>query len=502
MNNDNDANVLIIGAGFAGLSVASKLHPNECLIVDRGEEFEVGAASAAFDRHIKVGGYINKKFSLVVNAEYLALKSSLKENYVELPLSAMTCNVYTYVQGGISNWWGGSASRISEETFNKQGVVDWPIKSDVLDKYLIEAELAMRVHGDPRFVNRGYVGAIPGFDYWSYLLNDIFPGAHVTSEAKNITYSQDVLQGVCLGNGHCAICSNDAKARPGNSFQPRTIYGNTKVLEINFDGNRAASVLAETNNEKYEITFNKLVIAAGGLENVALLRRSNLPINVKKEYIGRFYQDHTACELIVEMPFDIPYLKIGTEAHIELPTISGYFGCIEVKALLLTVPLDEEHAKLVLAGDQAPLDVVSVRKMMKRAARLYLQIEVPPEWNLSIRSKGEESFIRSMEYLNNLGEIDLAVEMIIKKIENLNIKIFARIPYYRKVFGGHHYSGTTSMSTNHRAVVDSDQLLIGTTNVYINGASVIPRCGGAGPTLTLTALGLRLGDHLANNQNF
>lgn len=502
MSNNYDTDTLIIGAGFAGLSVASKLHPDECLIVDRGEKLDVGAASASFDEHLTGPDKGNKKFSPIVNAEHSALKSSLPNNFVELPLSAMTCNVYTYVQGGISNWWGGYASRISNDTFKKRGVVDWPIGFDVLERYLIEAEKIMRVHGDPTLANRGYIGAIPGCAYWSSLLKEIFPGAHVTSEAKNITYSSNVLQGVCLGNGHCAICSNDAKARPDNSFEPRSTYGKTKILKVNFLNDTAKSVVAETDGENYEISFNKLVIAAGGLENVALLKRSNLPINVKKDYIGSFYQDHTACELIVEMPFDMPYMKIGAEAHIELPTLSGYYGEIEVKTLLLTVPLDEDHAKLILDGDHCPLDAIGVNRIMKRAARLYLQIEIPPEWNLNIRSKGDVSFIRSMEYLSNLGAIDLAVESIAKKIQELKLNILARVPHYRKVFGGHHYSGTTSMSSNHRAVVDENQLLIGTSNVYVNGASVIPRCGGAGPTLTLTALGLRLGEHLASIRNF
>lgn len=496
MSNNFDTDILIIGAGFAGLSVASRLPPDKSLVVDRGEKLDIGAASSLFEKLLKNPTDVNDKLSSVVNAEYLALTSASSKNSIELPLSAMTCNVYTYIQGGISNWWGGYASRISEETFYKKGIIEWPIISSDLNKYLIEAETLMRVHGDTRLTGRGYVGSIPGYQAWSDLLESLFPGAHVTSEAKNISSNPNALQGVCLGNGHCAICSNDAKARPDNSFEPRNLYNRTKISKVNFKNDVATSVSAETDNEKYEISFSKLVIAAGGLENVALLRRSMLPKNVRKNFIGNFYQDHTACELLVEMPFDIPYLKIGTESHIELPTLSGYFGEIEIKTLLLTVPLDVEHAKLIFDGENKPNDMTEVNKMMNRTARFYLQIEIPPEWNLNVRTKGDASFIHSMGYLTNLGAIDLAVESIIKKIESLKMRVVSRIPHYRKTFGGHHYSGTTCMSRNERAVVDSNQKLIGTSNVYINGASVIPRCGGAGPTLTLTALGLRLGDHL------
>jgi len=37
---------------------------------------------------------------------------------------------------------------------------------------------------------------------------------------------------------------------------------------------------------------------------------------------------------------------------------------------------------------------------------------------------------------------------------------------------------------------------MGASSVHVNVASIIPRCGGAGPTLTIVALGFRLGDIL------
>jgi glucose dehydrogenase len=45
-------------------------------------------------------------------------------------------------------------------------------------------------------------------------------------------------------------------------------------------------------------------------------------------------------------------------------------------------------------------------------------------------------------------------------------------------------------------VVDRDLKVIGTSNVYVAGSSVMPRAGGHGPTLTIVALAARLGEHL------
>ena len=45
-------------------------------------------------------------------------------------------------------------------------------------------------------------------------------------------------------------------------------------------------------------------------------------------------------------------------------------------------------------------------------------------------------------------------------------------------------------------VVDRNQKVFGTSNLYISGASVFSTGGAANPTLTLTALSLRLANHL------
>ncbi|MAQ85207.1 MAG: hypothetical protein CMH12_18435 [Maritimibacter sp.] len=60
-----------------------------------------------------------------------------------------------------------------------------------------------------------------------------------------------------------------------------------------------------------------------------------------------------------------------------------------------------------------------------------------------------------------------------------------------------HFMGTTRMghsATN--GVVDSDNRVFGTPNLYVSGPSVFPTYGNANPFLTIAALGMRLADHL------
>jgi choline dehydrogenase-like flavoprotein len=63
--------------------------------------------------------------------------------------------------------------------------------------------------------------------------------------------------------------------------------------------------------------------------------------------------------------------------------------------------------------------------------------------------------------------------------------------------GNYHFIGTTRMSDDPCAgVVDSNCLVYGTENLYCTGASVFSTGGHANPTLTITALAIRLADHL------
>ncbi len=61
--------------------------------------------------------------------------------------------------------------------------------------------------------------------------------------------------------------------------------------------------------------------------------------------------------------------------------------------------------------------------------------------------------------------------------------------------------GTTRMSQDPKqGVVDPDGKVHGIANLYMAGSSVFPTGGWANPTLTILALSMRLGDHLAGKR--
>ncbi len=491
-----DFATVVVGGGFAGLAVASRLVGGEYAVIDRGEEFDLGRAYAKVDYGQAKGwrhaiGHLDE----LVDAEARVFRSELSNNGVALPLSVMSANVYTYVQGGISNWWGGYSARLSRATFERDGEIAWPIGLEMLGPYYEQAEQCLHVHGDPTAEDYSVFGATPGWEYWKDYLKETFPRARVTPEAKNLTDADAQAIGICRGNGHCAICENDAKARPANIFPNVEVFGRSVVKEIVFEGHRAVAIRCDSEGEESLITFDRLVVAAGGLENVALLKRSVLPGEVSCN-IGRWYQDHTACEVLCLMPKAFQHYQLGAEGAIEIPELSGYFDGIEVKTLMLPGEMTESQMAGFYPQGGALADMLNLSELARRTARFYLQMEVPPEWHLELRCRGFQSFIHAMPYLRNVPILDSVVVRVMKKMADAGLYVTKVVPHHRYAFGGHHYSGTTPMSRHGNGVVDQNQKVLGTENLYLNGASVMPRCGGSGPTLSIVALGLRLGDHL------
>jgi choline dehydrogenase-like flavoprotein len=68
--------------------------------------------------------------------------------------------------------------------------------------------------------------------------------------------------------------------------------------------------------------------------------------------------------------------------------------------------------------------------------------------------------------------------------------------------GGHHATSTCRMAeTPEEGVTDRNMKVFGTENLYVCSNAVFPNCTAVNPTLTLTAMSMRLGDHLIAGGN-
>jgi len=82
-------------------------------------------------------------------------------------------------------------------------------------------------------------------------------------------------------------------------------------------------------------------------------------------------------------------------------------------------------------------------------------------------------------------------------IETAGMGRIEALPATRPDPNAHHHSGTTRMGSGPGcSVVDRDCRVHGTSNLYVAGASVFASSGYANPTLTIVALAARLAEHL------
>jgi hypothetical protein len=201
-------------------------------------------------------------------------------------------------------------------------------------------------------------------------------------------------------------------------------------------------------------------------------------------HIGQHFQDHSSAELLCKFPKELVYRKIGAEAHLVLDELITTHCGIEIKPLLLLVepPIELLRESTITVTDDN----------RNTFGLLWLQIEIPPEWNLKLHNRGDDYYMDYTAYFQNLHLIDGAVDIVKRQLTDRNIRVAAEKLGYRNHLGGYHFTGTTAMGV----VVDGNSKLIDHKNIYISGTSVVPRAGGSGPTLTAVALGIRLANYL------
>jgi choline dehydrogenase-like flavoprotein len=63
--------------------------------------------------------------------------------------------------------------------------------------------------------------------------------------------------------------------------------------------------------------------------------------------------------------------------------------------------------------------------------------------------------------------------------------------------GGHHIGTTRMASSPRRGIVDTNCAVFGSSNLYVASSATFPTSGHANPTLTIVAMAIRMGAHLA-----
>lgn len=487
---------LIIGSGFAGRTVADHLPEGSYLILERGEDRSHGETIKRY-REGRAKGLD------LIRAEEYAFKSALPFNEFQR-LSKYNYSNFAMVRGGASNWWGGKTTRFSDEVFASNEGLPWAMTSEEMAPWYGKAERRLNVAGDPLLADAPPHAAIEGAALWREAFSPFLRASNIYNVAINKSEKPGTPtgQGFCMGRGHCAMCEEDSKARPDNIFREHNTLYRAFVHEIEFEGSRAVAAMVFDGRQLFRVEFERVVVAANGVETPRLLARSNLPSGVNRGALGRFCQDHAHLEFECWIPKPIPYGALGGLSHVQVLELSKVYptrlGGIETSALAIThEPGYDAWIRAAQPGVLAEHGIEAFRRSLQGTFRIFIELETVMQIDARVDLESEVAAIHDEGYAALIPEFDRIAGDMRHTLGRQGVKVLRTLPHYRSGYGGHHFVGTTNWSRSEQNMLEDDGRLGGTDNVYISGSSVIPRAGGVAPTLTLIALAERLGAHLA-----
>ncbi len=496
-----EGDICIIGAGAAGIGIALDWmdSPYKVILLEGG----------GFEYDEKVQNLYDGK---TTGQKYFPLKSTRLHYF-----------------GGTTGHWAGMCAPFDDIDFKKRDWVPdsgWPINKKDLDPFYARANQTLKL-GPYNY----------DFEYWQkefpnlnpFPLDDkvIWNKMWQFSQAKFGNIYKDKI--VDAKNIHLYTYANAVD-----------ILGNDDLSQIN-------EITVKNYAEKtHKVKAKYFILACGTIQNARLLLASNSQASTglgnDNDLVGRYFMEHLeiACaELWLSKSFQSdlyswPSRKEKRNVRAEL----GIKEEIQTKEKILNgtislVPLTVgKHQKPRMETWQDPDPRKSAKNMFKnwgeagekaknekgsieRAFMLNTRIEQSPNRNSRI-TIGPEKDELGVPRANLHWALTALDKQSIRKTYHLlgnqvGLADFGHIKLYDflqdenddtfpdSTNGGWHHMGTTRMSDDpKKGVVNANCKVHGISNLFVAGGACNVTSGAPNPTLTVTALSLRLSDHVKN----
>jgi choline dehydrogenase-like flavoprotein len=490
-----EADLCIIGSGPAGISLA--------------REFANTATRIAI---LETGG---------LNFEPDIHKLAAIEN-VGMPYDVDGCRLRYF--GGSSNHWGGQCVRLEKIDFEERDWIPlsgWPFGLDHLMPYYDRAH-------DVHEIGENSYDPKPVLDKLKYQL---FPLSGDRIESGIARFNR-----LRFGIRYAPELDQAANVK---------IYLYATVTSVRLaPGQRAVSHLTAKTLAGNEITVRakRFVLATGGIENARLLLDSmeDQPKGLGNyhDLVGRTFGESVSYKSGIILPERMdPLYGIYTDERIYVDSdgdrlrVRGHLAVPMELTRKLRIPKFRAEIEATLVPMHGPFDagfsLEDVSTLFARGFTKLGRIIRGTAWtptcykilNSVEQPPNLESRVTLSDEKNALGQRLAKLDWRVGKLELESIRVaqrqiahevgragFARfrsfLPAHDEaildgVVGAMHHRGTTRMHDDpRRGVVDRNCKIHGLENIYVAGSSVFPAFGWANPTLTITALALRLADHL------
>jgi choline dehydrogenase-like flavoprotein len=486
-----EADVAIVGSGVVGALVARPLLQagERVVMLERG-----GRKSHA--EQLRDGAWSNGAPGAAFNHEVAPGHDPYPWNYV-------------YGVGGSTLRWSGVAPRLAEGDLRMRsayGVMeDWPISYDELVPFYERAEAALAVAGGPGAPDQPAHPFSPLDRVLEPLLHPYVPMPQ--ARPSRATGGRPA----CCGATTCDLCPVDARFTVLNALRQvlehpaLELRAETVAARIVRDasGRRARAIEAiGPKHAPLTIHAPRIVLAAGGFENPAVLLRSG----IHRPGTGDYLFDHAHRTLLVHARDPVgtghgATIATGlSEAWLEGAFRSERSGAV-VSPYNPGIQLVESVADGLLATRRGAALRREVANRWSRTVPLDVLLEDLPQRARRIELAPTRDALGLPRIRVHYGPCTAYEEDGWRAVRaELERRLAPLRPVHveeRRGPAGSHLLGTCRMTADGSGVVDRDLRHLDVENLWVAGGSAFPTYGSLHPTLTMAALAIRLGDQLA-----
>jgi glucose dehydrogenase len=482
------AEFVVVGSGFAGTLCARELlrAGHEVLLVERG--------------------------ALIPNADELPLH----EREAGLATTARTHEAapgtpdypwkYGFGVGGSSLLWACVAPRLLPSDFElrtRHGVgLDWPIGYDDLQPAFEEAERVLQVAGreDGNLPRRGpfpvdapeesgvdrLIG--PLLEPWGVLPQARPPGAATAYPPAPGAFDP----------GFSLLGALDSPPFDGDGFR---LIDRTAAVRLRTRGGSVQSLeCVDADGGRAEVSAGTVVLAANGLENPALLLRSGLD----GPHVGRWLFDHSHVLLEIRLDRDPGHGRApARDTRISYAWADGPWRGERASTVVIPynpgLQVREALVQALADGARGRAFREELRERYARTLMVYVSGEDLPRADrfveLSPRRGPLGLPINRVSYPPDSAYFERGAAAAIAGLEERLRPLGAKLAARGHGNQGGHLLGTCRMGDD--GVVDENLRHHELDNLYVVGGSAFPTYSALHPTVTIAALGVRLGRHLA-----
>ena len=431
--------------------------------------------------------------------------------------------------GGSTLHWEGYALRLHANDFRSRSLYgigdDWPITYADLEADYGAAERGLGVAGagDDVFASpRTEAYPLPPFPF-SYSDGLFAPACasagvalqHVPQARNSVPYGGRARCSAC---STCAVCPTGAKASIDLTHVPQAeATGNAEIrpeatvlrLEVDASGRVRTAVYAGREKVERRLTAKVFVLAAGAVENARLLLLSSsraFPAGLGNGsgLVGKYFMSHPSVDVLGRARDKVYPYRIGFSTAMSrqfaIDRDRSVQGAFLLEYLNSAGPTPEQIAvKSGKSGD-------ALRRHVQEEFGHWLGVRVYAE-HLAERRNAVSLSSRVRDYFGSPGpHIDCQVSRYeraaLDDARALATRIFTamglgQIHATSLSFSGHQI-GTHRMGADPRtSVVDANLRSHEVPNLYLMGSGCFVTASASPPTLTIVALAIRAGRHIA-----